>query len=138
MVAAWIRAETGVGPSIASGSHVWSGIWADLATAPPSSARARRVTVVSESSPDSAASNTGPKSRLPTWAITRKKPSAMIASPRAFMTNAFFAASTAEVRSWWNPISRYEARPTRPQPTRSISRFPPWTSRSIEKTKNAM
>ena len=35
MVAAWMSALTGVGPSIASGSQVWSGIWADLATAPP-------------------------------------------------------------------------------------------------------
>ena len=34
MVAAWISAETGVGPSIASGSHVCSGIWADFANAP--------------------------------------------------------------------------------------------------------
>ena len=34
MVAAWIRAETGVGPSIASGSQVWSGSWADFANAP--------------------------------------------------------------------------------------------------------
>ena len=34
MVAAWISAETGVGPSIASGSHTWSGNWADLPTAP--------------------------------------------------------------------------------------------------------
>src|SRR2546425_12911940 len=30
IVAAWIRAETGVGPCIASGSHVYRGIWADL------------------------------------------------------------------------------------------------------------
>ncbi len=37
MVAAWIRAETGVGPSIASGSQVWSGTCADLAKAPTSS-----------------------------------------------------------------------------------------------------
>ena len=37
IVAAWIRAETGVGPSIASGSHTWSGSWADLPTAPQKS-----------------------------------------------------------------------------------------------------
>ena len=37
IVAAWISALTGVGPSIASGSQVWSGIWADLANAPTSS-----------------------------------------------------------------------------------------------------
>src|SRR6478672_7573384 len=37
IVAAWIRALTGVGPSIASGSQVWSGICADFANAPTSS-----------------------------------------------------------------------------------------------------
>ena len=37
MVAAWIRAETGVGPSIASGSQVWSGICADFPIAPMNS-----------------------------------------------------------------------------------------------------
>src|SRR5919106_1020352 len=34
IVAAWISADTGVGPSIASGSQVWSGSWADFADAP--------------------------------------------------------------------------------------------------------
>ena len=34
MVAAWIRAETGVGPSIASGSQVWRPSCADLPMAP--------------------------------------------------------------------------------------------------------
>jgi hypothetical protein len=34
MVAAWIKAETGVGPSIASGSHVCNPICADFPTAP--------------------------------------------------------------------------------------------------------
>ena len=34
MVAAWMRAETGVGPSMASGSHTCSGNCADLPTAP--------------------------------------------------------------------------------------------------------
>ena len=43
MVAAWIRALTGVGPSMASGSQVWSGIWADLATAPSSSSSATQL-----------------------------------------------------------------------------------------------
>ena len=39
MVAAWIRAETGVGPSIASGSQVCSPICADLPIAPTNSSR---------------------------------------------------------------------------------------------------
>src|SRR5206468_3496996 len=34
IVAAWIRADTGVGPSIASGSHEYSGSCADLPVAP--------------------------------------------------------------------------------------------------------
>ena len=37
MVAAWISAETGVGPAIASGNHTCSGICADLPQAPTSS-----------------------------------------------------------------------------------------------------
>ncbi len=34
IVAAWIRAETGVGPSIASGSQVWRPSCADFPIAP--------------------------------------------------------------------------------------------------------
>jgi len=34
MVAAWISAETGVGPSMASGSQMWNGNCADLPEAP--------------------------------------------------------------------------------------------------------
>src|ERR1700712_5359105 len=37
MVAAWINAETGVGPAIASGSQVNKGSWADLPIAPTNS-----------------------------------------------------------------------------------------------------
>ena len=37
MVAAWISADTGVGPSMASGSQVWRGNWALLAKAPTAS-----------------------------------------------------------------------------------------------------
>ena len=43
MVAAWIRAETGVGPSIASGSQVCSGNCADLPIAPMKSSRQASV-----------------------------------------------------------------------------------------------
>ena len=42
IVAAWMRALTGVGPSIASGSQVCSGICADFAAAPPSRPSATR------------------------------------------------------------------------------------------------
>jgi hypothetical protein len=43
IVAAWIRAETGVGPAIASGSQTYSGIWADLPATPRNSSRAIAV-----------------------------------------------------------------------------------------------
>src|ERR1700704_4177699 len=39
MVAAWIRADTGVGPSIASGNQTYSGICALLPVAPTNSSR---------------------------------------------------------------------------------------------------
>ena len=44
IVAAWISAETGVGPSIASGSQTWSGNCALLPAAPPKRSRAMPVT----------------------------------------------------------------------------------------------
>src|SRR5881397_1147387 len=44
IVAAWIKAEMGVGPSIASGSQTCSGTWADLPTAPAKSRR--QITVI--------------------------------------------------------------------------------------------
>src|ERR1035441_6078087 len=43
MVAAWISAETGVGPSMASASHGNSGIWADFAATPTISSRQMAV-----------------------------------------------------------------------------------------------
>ena len=46
MVAAWISADTGVGPAMASGSQMKSGIWADLPMAPMNSITAMNVAVV--------------------------------------------------------------------------------------------
>ncbi len=51
MVAAWMRAETGVGPSMASGSHTYSGSCADFPAAPTNSSRAMARAVVSERLP---------------------------------------------------------------------------------------
>ena len=50
MVAAWISAETGVGPSIASGSQVCSGNCADLPMAPMNSSRQSAVSDVATGS----------------------------------------------------------------------------------------
>ena len=46
IVAAWMRADTGVGPSIASGSQTWSGNWALLPIAPAKISRAMTMIVV--------------------------------------------------------------------------------------------
>ena len=43
IVAAWISALTGVGPSMASGSHTCRGSWADLPTAPQNNNRQMSV-----------------------------------------------------------------------------------------------
>lgn len=48
MVAAWISAEMGVGPSIESGSQTCSGNWADLPMAPMN--RQMQITVISSQS----------------------------------------------------------------------------------------
>ena len=45
MVAAWTMAETGVGPSMASGSQTYSGSWADLPAAASSSSSETAVAV---------------------------------------------------------------------------------------------
>ena len=59
MVAAWISADTGVGPSIASGSQVCSGNWADLPTTPASRSRAAASTVPARQPVGAAASTSG-------------------------------------------------------------------------------
>ena len=48
MVAAWIRADTGVGPAMASASQVISGSCADLPQAPSSRSRLRAITTPGE------------------------------------------------------------------------------------------
>ena len=54
MVAAWINAETGVGPAMASGSQTYSGNWADLPATPSSMNR-----VMASSTPGAAAATVG-------------------------------------------------------------------------------
>src|SRR5580765_3028527 len=51
MVAAWMSAEAGVGPSIASGSQSWNGIWADLPSTPMTSSTSARLSRVRSAEP---------------------------------------------------------------------------------------
>src|ERR1044072_7082061 len=110
MVAAWIRAETGVGPSIASSSQDCSGTCADLPQAASSSIRPTSVAQVDVI--PSAPAFTEEKADEPNSAHMLITASERPMSPTRFTTNAFLAAVAAECRSCQNPISRYDARPT--------------------------
>ena len=114
MVAAWIRADTGVGPSIASSSQDCRGSWADLPQAPSSRSRPIAVTVPWPASPT--APKTPVKLTEPNVANISMIASDRPASPTRLAINAFFAAVAAAGLYRQNPMSRYEARPTPSQP----------------------
>src|ERR1700760_2215596 len=136
IVAAWISAETGVGPSIASGSHVCSGTWADLANAPTSNRRqpaTRSVELCANTC--GAAWNVPSNDSVWVWRKMKNVPSTSPTSPSTLITNALIPASVAVLRRYQNEISRYEAAPTNAQPTINSRKLPASTSSSIEKTK---
>ena len=96
MVAAWISAETGVGPSMASGSQVCSGTWADFANAPTSSRMqpaTRSPSLRANSS--GTRSNVFRKSSVPTCLKMKYVPSTRPTSPTTLMTNALMPACVA-------------------------------------------
>src|SRR5256886_10314869 len=115
IVAAWMSADTGVGPSIASGSQVWSGSCADLPHAPTNRSSAMPVAVAGASV--SAPLNTAPYSSVPSAVQSHMTPRPKPTSPTRLTMNAFFPAWAAAGRVYQNPISRYEQRPTASQKT---------------------
>ena len=103
MVAAWISAETGVGPSMASGSQVCSRNCADFPMAPMNSSKQMSVST-SGCQPknqmvlpvsDGACAKTVSKSIAPTSANKAKMPSAKPKSPTRLTTKALIAAALA-------------------------------------------
>ena len=104
MVAAWMSALTGVGPSIASGSQTWSGNCALLPTAPAKSSRAMIVTCHSGRPP--MPSKTSVKERVPSRVQIIMIPSPNPKSPTRLTTNAFLAAPAAEGFLYQKPMSR--------------------------------
>ena len=107
IVAAWIRAETGVGPSIASGSHVWNGSCADFANAPTSSRIRPAVSSPWALWPISlACSKVARKSSVPEFLRMKNVPSVSPMSPTTLMTNALMPAEVAVVRRYQKEISR--------------------------------
>ena len=99
MVAAWMRALTGVGPSIASGSQTWSGNWALLPIAPQNSSRQMPTIIHWLMSPAASSSgssvNTSVKLSVPTVVQMAMMPSAKPTSPTRLTRNAFLLASAA-------------------------------------------
>src|SRR5690606_27387119 len=99
-----MRAETGVGPSIASGSQADSGNCADLPAHPPN--RQSPISVnVSLESVDTARGNEE-NSESPTWKNSSKMPVKNAASPILFKIMAFGAAQEARGLCLQNPIKR--------------------------------
>src|SRR3989304_3481443 len=97
MVAAWIRAETGVGPSIASGSQTCRGTWADLPMAPPKMSTATAVSRPPERWPLSTASKVWPKPSVPRLKNTSRMPAKKKTSPTRVVMKAFSDARAAGV-----------------------------------------
>src|SRR6476620_8163552 len=119
MVAAWISADTGVGPSMASGSQTYNGICADLPVAPTNS-----NSVISDSGPNTVSVGADAtecairsKSSVPNRRNTPRTPRMNPKSPMRLTMNAFLPASDADFFWYQNPISRYEHSPTPSQPT---------------------
>ncbi len=103
IVAAWISAETGVGPSIASGSQVWRPSWADLPIAPTNNSRQISVSTstLPPRKPTVAPAMLGARSRIsgietvPNTQKIPKMPSMKPKSPTRLTTNALIAAALA-------------------------------------------
>src|SRR5512143_1674762 len=135
MVAAWIKADTGVGPSMASGSQVYRGIWADFPVAPKNRHRVMAVRSPEPMGNLAARGKTSEKLIVPKVQKIRKTPNRNPKSPIRLTTKAFLPASDADFFSYQKPMSRYEHRPTPSQPTNMSRKLLAPTSVSMAKTK---
>ena len=107
MVAAWISAETGVGPAMASGSHTCSGNCADLPIAPPNSSRAPAVRRNCGISPCSASSVMCPMFvSNPAATVRTKMPNRNGMSPVRVVMKALIEASEFVFSSHQCPIRK--------------------------------
>ena len=110
MVAAWISAETGVGPAMASGSHTCSGNCADLPTVPPNS----RIAATDDEQRSTARGSSRSPRRSPVMldvvnpvaTISAKMPNMNGTSPIRVVMNALIAAFEFCFSSYQCPINR--------------------------------
>jgi len=117
MVAAWIKELTGVGPSMASGSHTYRGSCADFPQAPTKNKMVMAVTVPGFQQVgilENLGEVQGPDAVLPKGSEEEKHARRKPKSPTRFTTKAFFPAFEAESFSYQKPIRRYEQRPRPP------------------------
>ena len=107
-MAAWIRAETGVGPAIASGSQTCSGNCADFPTVPPNSRSAAIEMNSGETSPRPSSCETSLMFVVvnPVAAIRAMMPNMNGMSPMRVVMNALIAALEFSLTSHQWPISR--------------------------------
>src|SRR5262249_47031370 len=132
MVAAWISAETGAGPSIASGSQTCSGNCADLPTAPREIRNMIGDSRPTGSVPAEAMPNSVRKSNVPVADHSMTMPATNPRSPSLVIQNALTAARAADGRSYQKPISRYEHSPTSSQKRNIWMKLGASTNPSIE------
>ena len=97
MVAAWMSADTGVGPAIASGSQTKSGICALFPVAPMKSRSEMRLSAPKPVSTGISATfaKTAPKSKVPKWMKTRKMAMMNAISPMRLTMKALLPAVVA-------------------------------------------
>src|SRR6266513_2469597 len=134
IVAAWISAETGVGPSIASGNQTCRGNCADFPTAPQKIRRAaavRKPGFMVRYLLDAISVKTTEPDALQTIRMPSMKPK----SPMRLVMNAFLAASAADGRLNQWPIRRYELTPTNSQKMNIITKLFASTIPSIANIK---
>ena len=106
IVAAWISAETGVGPSMASASQVWNGICADLANAPTSRRQPIATTTPSLTvNSFGASSKISSRSKVPSSRNRKSAASTRPTSPTTLITKAFMPATVAVSRRYQKLIS---------------------------------
>src|SRR5687767_9214204 len=92
IVAAWINAETGVGPAIASGSQVYKGIWALLPVAPTNNNKVTTVRSVPVSFDNAFWVKISVNVTEPVLSISQKIAIRKARSPIRFIIKALFAA----------------------------------------------
>ena len=144
MVAAWIKADTGVGPSMASGNHVWRPICDDFPTAPTKRRQAIHVSWSTSKLKNSKVSFAyrGAQAKIVSnstdWKTTKhaKIPNPNPKSPTRFIMKAFNAARFAVIREYQKLIRRYEHRPTPSHPKNNWRKLSAVIKVNMKKVKN--